>query len=44
VDRALNDIESAISGYDARAAFEIGLVAAWSYKEARPVELSEYRR
>ena len=31
-------------GHDARAALEIGLAATRSYKEARPVELSEYQR
>lgn len=42
VGRALKDMEPAIGGHDARAALVIGLAAARSYQEARPVELSEY--
>jgi predicted dehydrogenase len=44
VERVLDDREAAVDGYDARAALEIGLAATRSYKEARPVALSEYRR
>jgi inositol 2-dehydrogenase len=44
VQRVLNDQEPAVDGHDARAALEIGIAATRSYKEARPVELSEYHR
>jgi predicted dehydrogenase len=44
VERVLNGREPAVDGHDARAALEIGLAATRSYKEARLVELSEYRR
>ena len=42
VARVLNDKESAVDAYDARAALVIGLAARQSYSEARPVELREY--
>ncbi|UCC89451.1 MAG: inositol 2-dehydrogenase [Anaerolineales bacterium] len=44
IERVLSDREPVVSGHDARAALEIGLAATRSYKEARPVALSEYRR
>lgn len=44
VQRMLNDQEPAVNGHNARAALEIGIAATRSYKEARPVELSEYHR
>lgn len=44
VERVLNDKAPAVDGHDARAALEIGIAATQSYKEARPVELSEYHR
>ncbi len=43
VERVLNDREPAVDGYDARSALVIGLAATRSYKETRPVELSEYQ-
>lgn len=39
-----NDREPAVTRDDARAALEIALAATRSFQEARPVELSEYRR
>ena len=42
VERVRDDREPAVDAYDARAAVVIGLAATRSYKEARPVELSEY--
>ncbi len=42
VDRVVNNKESGVTVYDARAALIIGLAATRSYDEARPVELSEY--
>jgi scyllo-inositol 2-dehydrogenase (NAD+) len=43
VERVLNDREPAVDAHDARAALVIGLAARQSYREARPVELSEYQ-
>lgn len=43
VERVMRDQPPAVTGADARAALVIGLAATRSFKEARPVELAEYK-
>lgn len=43
VGRVMTDQPPAVTGADARAALVIGLAATRSFKEARPVELAEYK-